>query len=480
MIKIKTTVTKGAAYMVVAQMIAIISAYIIHFSLGRYLGPEMYGIYGIIMALISMLTLILTSGLPQAVSKYIAEDSKKAYSIIKRTAKVQFMFSMVLFAIFFFGAKLIANLLNDKSLVGYIMLAAFVIPLKAMVCLYTSYLNGKHYFKRSALLLNLYAIYRIIFILVLAYFFYVRGALFGIIISSAISLVLVLISIREKDDKYDFDIKKVIRFAIPVSMFTVLLTFLLSLDLYMVKSLLGSNELAGYYTSAAVISQMPYQLFSVLSFVLLPAISHSVANKLFIRTKMLINESMRYILILLVPMVLLISAMSKEIVSVIYSSKYIAAAEPLSILTFGLGFFILFFILTTMINASGKPKLSLGILLLVIPLNFILNFIFIKSYGLKGAAISTTIASFVAMVIASAYIYKKFKTVIPFKSLVKILMAGSIIYYIALNVSLSKYLVIVEGGVLFVVYIGILLLFKEIKKADIIRFKSLNPFKKSV
>lgn len=480
MIKIKTTVTKGAVYMVTAQMIAIISSYIIHFGLGRYLGPSMYGIYGVIMALVSMLTLILTSGLPQAVSKYIAEDNKKAYSIIKRTAKVQFMFSLVLFAIIFFGARVIANLLNDRSLVGYIIIAAFIIPFRAMTFLYNSYLNGKHYFKRVAFLSNLYSVYRVIFIFILAYFFYVKGVLFGMILTSTVSLILVLLSIKEKNDEYEFEVKKAVKFAIPVSIFTVLLTFLLSLDLYMVKSLLGNNELVGYYTSAAVISQIPYSLFSALSFVLLPAVSHSIANGLVVRTKRLINQSMRHILILLVPIVLLISAKSEELVSLIYSSKYMAAVEPLSILTIGLGFFILFFLLAIMINASGKPKLSLGILLLVIPLNFVLNFVLIRSYGLKGAAISTTIASFVAMVIAGSYMYKRFKTIISFKSLVKILMAGLIIYFIALNVSLNKYLLGVEVGVLFVLYIGILWVLKEIKKGDIIRLKSLNPLNKGV
>ena len=480
MIKIKTTVTKGSVYVVVAQMFMIVCAYIIHIGLGRFLGPEGYGIYGVIMALVSMFTLIVSSGLPQAVSKYIAEDSKKAWSIIKRMAKVQFIFSLCLFAVFFFGAKIIANLLNDESLVVYIRIISFVIPLRAMTYLYSAYLNGKHYFKRAAFLVNLYSVYRVIFIFGLAYFFYVKGVFFGLIITSVVSLILVLLSIKDKGDVYEFDVKKAIRFAIPTSIFTVLLTFLLSLDLYMVKSLLGSNELVGYYTSAAVISQMPYQLFSALSFVLLPAVSHSIANKLVIRTKRLINQSMRHILILLVPLVVLISAKSQKIISFIYSSRYIAAAEPLSILTIGLGFFVLFFILTTMINASGKPKLSLFILLLVIPLNFVLNFVLIRTYGLKGAAISTTIASFVAMVIAGGYMYKRFKTIVSFKSVVKILIAGLIIYFIALRINLSKYFLVAEVVVLFALYIVILWVLKEIKRGDIIRFKSLNPFNKSV
>ena len=57
-----------------AQAAFAASGYAIHIGLVRLLGPSDYGIYAVVISLMTMVNLILTTGILQAVSKYLAHD----------------------------------------------------------------------------------------------------------------------------------------------------------------------------------------------------------------------------------------------------------------------------------------------------------------------------------------------------------------------------------------------------------------------
>jgi len=61
-----------------------ISGYVIYFGLARLLGPALYGIYGIVLFLISIVNVIVASRVSQAISKYVSAGEN--VEIIKRTA----------------------------------------------------------------------------------------------------------------------------------------------------------------------------------------------------------------------------------------------------------------------------------------------------------------------------------------------------------------------------------------------------------
>lgn len=61
-----------------AQAAFVASGYAIHIGLGRLLGPAEYGTYAVVISLMTMVNLILTTGIPQAVAKYVAYDDGSA------------------------------------------------------------------------------------------------------------------------------------------------------------------------------------------------------------------------------------------------------------------------------------------------------------------------------------------------------------------------------------------------------------------
>jgi O-antigen/teichoic acid export membrane protein len=77
----KQSVLRGTIYLMAAQAAFVASGYAIHISLGRLLGPSEYGIYAVVISLMTMVNLILTTGIPQAVAKYVAHDDGGAWQV---------------------------------------------------------------------------------------------------------------------------------------------------------------------------------------------------------------------------------------------------------------------------------------------------------------------------------------------------------------------------------------------------------------
>ena len=184
-----------------------------------------------------------------------------------------------------------------------------------------------------------------------------------------------------------------------------------------------------------------------------------------------------YLLLLLILGALLVSATSKNLISLVYTARYVDAAPSLSIsiLTLGLTFLTLFVILTTIITASGKPKVSMTVALILIPIDIVLNLTLIPIYELRGAALATTITAFIGLVIAASYVFMRFGTLMSPISFVRISGASLIIYFVALSYSFSGVLLVANYMFLFLVYFGLLWVFKEIKKEDIDVIKDIMP-----
>ncbi|MCK4734412.1 MAG: polysaccharide biosynthesis C-terminal domain-containing protein, partial [Methanophagales archaeon] len=125
------------------------------------------------------------------------------------------------------------------------------------------------------------------------------------------------------------------------------------------------------------------------------------------------------------------------------------------------------------ITASGRPRISMLIVLVLVPLSIVFNMFLIPLYHLEGAALATTLTSFLGVCFAAGYVFKRFKTLIDAKSLVKICVASIVIYVIALRLSLPLIYLPVLYVLLFALYFGILFLMKELSEEDLKAFKGI-------
>lgn len=461
----KSSLVKGAFYLTVASIVFMLSGYGVNIWLGRHLGPEAYGLYGIIISLVTLINLAQTSGLPLAVSKYIAADVNHSDAIYRTGFYIQITSTSLVSLMFFLVSGTIASVLKESTITPYLKFASFVFPFYSMYALMGGYYNGRHFFKRQAVINILYSLSKIILIIFLVILFRLYGVIAGFIISPIFALLGGFV--LPKKTLYHFPYKTLILFSLPLIGFAIFSNLLQTIDLFFLKSLLDSNKVAGLYTASQNISRIPFFALSALSGVLFPSISKKLSAELHEEASAMIYQSLRIVLLVLTPTVTLMSVTSKDLITFIYSDKYVNGSVPLAVLTIGIGFLVIFTILCNIMSGAGKPKIALTISAFGVLVTSLSCLVLIPRFGMTGAALSTTIGGIVAFVIALTFIHQIFKNSLPVKSALKILTAAFFTYFVANFLVISSLLLIIKYMILFIFYMILLILMKEVSRGDI-------------
>jgi O-antigen/teichoic acid export membrane protein len=389
-------------------------------------------------------------------------------------------------------APVFSAILGDPQLTRLFRISTLIIPAFAAASFYFSYFTGLHRFNIQAFLKIMRSVMRVGFIISLAYIFKLPGSIIGYIIApAAVFLIaygidklkvdkeIAASSSTPRNDKPYFDWHKLTSYAWQIVIFFLAYELLISIDLYLVQGILKNDYLTGIYNASLTLGRIPYYLFYALTVILLPVISKSTFEKNFEKTARIISQSLRMMLILLIPGIILMSLYANQIIRIFYSNRYQEAGYPMSILVWGVGFLTIYYVLCFVMSGAGIVKKPMYISIIGLALNSVLNYFLIKKYGLTGSAIATTITSAIITFIMLYYIWIDFKVVIKLKSFLKMVLAGFIIYLAALYLPRGQWTFILSSLILFALYIGILMFLGEIKKEDILSFKnSLMPKKK--
>lgn len=464
---------RNSVYIMAAQVSLLFSGVVINFFLGRFLGPNLYGQFGIVYAIATILNLLLTPGLLQSVSKFVAENKPQAGSIAKRMLKHQLLAGLVLGAVYYFFASPIAVILKDASLATLLKIQAPLVVIYALSSVYAGYLAGIGKFGRNATELLIYSSSRLIMTFILAYFFSLAGAVAALPIAASIGLAYFFFSSKIKKSGF-YSTGGVYAFAVPLTLFTGLVAIFLNIDLFLLKALLQDNALVGYYTAAGVVARIPYFVLSALGIVILPAVAGKLAAKK--SAKQFVQDSLRYVLIILLPSAAVMSATGKPLIMLLYRSEYAAAGLPLSVLAVGTAAITLSYLFAVVVNAAGRPEFSAAVAAGMLALSAALNLALIPKYQLAGAAIATTLTSIIWTIIMFAIVYGKIGNPINYSSLAKISAASVFIFAIALQIDLqNKFLLPLLYPALGITYLIALFAVKELRKEDFKRLLDLAP-----
>jgi len=476
----------GTIYLMLAGIATIVSNYLVSIGVARLLGPELYGVYGVLMSLYLINRAFLNTGLPKAVSRFISGSEKNIGEIFRFSFKLQFVIAIVFALVYILFSSVIASTLNDSSLKYYIMfLGITIIPLSLLAMNLSGFINGLRLFKIQAKLKILLPTLKIFFVfsfLLLGYKLW--GALIGYFISVLLTLLLSQYFLKRYANKVTLKTtksgfyKKVLIFSAPLTVAAFGFALLRHINILFIKSLLQDNLAAGLYNSAFILSNAPFMVFSALPFTLLPSVSKSVSDGNIILTKKYISNSLRGLLLLLLPITLIISATSKNLITLFFTDSYSLAAPILQVLIFSSGILVIFKTLNSIITGIGKPKLEMVAVIVMFLFLSILNIFLIPSLGILGAAYSSLITSLIALGISASYVFYRFRILIKISSLIRITICSLIIFFIALLTNFSGIYLIFHYAFLFLIYFILLYLFGEIKSADWNLFRKIFNKKK--
>ena len=476
---------RSTFWLIASEIIFNLSGYIIHSFVGRILGPADYGRYGLVVTMTTMIIILVGNGIPTAMAKYISEifdtNPRMVLAIKRKAAILQTAIIGTLTILFFLSAPLIARALSDESLTNLFRISSLIIPSFALASFYFSWYTGMHKFNVQSILKTLRSVFKVLTIVGLAWAFKVPGSILGYALA-AFSVFLVAFSYdrlsvtrnlkkaakaQKQATETPFPTSKLVNYAWQVVVFFLAYELLISIDLYLVKGIMRNDYLTGIYNAALTVGRIPYYVFYALTIMLLPVVSKTTAANDHAKTNAIISQSLRLMVIFLVPSVILMAQFAEPIIRIFFSAKYTDAALPMSILVWGVGFLTIFYVMSFVLNGAGKTKISMYISLFGVVINTALNYILIKKYGLVGSAAATSLTSMFVTFIMLYYLIKEFGSVMKISSLAKISAAGVIMYFVSMFFSKGQIIFILWSLLLFSLYLAVLYFMGEIGSKDL-------------
>ncbi|MEY4744189.1 MAG: hypothetical protein RL272_134 [Candidatus Parcubacteria bacterium] len=166
-------------------------------------------------------------------------------------------------------------------------------------------------------------------------------------------------------------------------------------------------------------------------------------------------ESMKYLLVVVMPLAFGIATLAEPIVLRVYGRAFAGAVAPLQILIFSLIFAFLYWPGGSLLNACDRQAQNTGIMGVTMVVNIILNAFLIPRFGAPGAAFSALVGNLVlwAGVMLAAGKLAVYDRKAFAMTAVKIAFAGS---FMALSITILKpflplLLLIPAGGLVYVV-----------------------------
>ncbi len=363
--------------------------------LARYLGPSNFG-----LLIVALTTLVLVAdiadigtntGLIRFVSSNLESDTNKAYSFLRLSLEIKLIAWAVSFLVIFFLAPFLASgIFHKDELELPLKLIAFGIGGALFFTFATSALQAfQRYFIWS--LINILTNFlRLVLILALVYssFLNVESSLVVYILLPFFGFFVTLFIIptgKILQSKNEFSLaKELIKYNLPVAVFTAIAAFSAKLDTYLNAILLPAREVGIYSAANQLVAIMP-QLVSALGFVAAPKFASFQTNHqmlVYFKKFQFFVSGLCIVGILSIPFLV-------YLIPLLFGPLYQEAVVPFIFLFLGM----LIFLFSIPVHHSvifyfARPDIfiwvSLGHLVIIGGLGYLM----ISNFGLIGAAIT--------------------------------------------------------------------------------------------
>jgi stage V sporulation protein B len=471
---------RGTLYITAAKAWFMVSGYAIYFSLPRLISTEQFGLYQVVIGVVSVVNAVLIIGTSQTVSKYVSQEPDKAESIKAGALRAQVIVGGLVSTCFFLLSPVMASYLNDSRLTGYFRLASAIPLFYSFYAVFTGYFNGKKQFLKQASIDMTYSTLKATFIVLLAWFGYgVWGSVGGFALAAGSILVIASIAARGGGGGERVAVRGLFAFQFYLLASTLIINLLQKTDLILVKALSSSDRTAaalnaGYYGAAVNVANITFQIIVSITFVIFPLVSEATFNKEVSRTRVYVANTLRAVMIIMIPVATIFSANAASILGLVYPADYRCASSALSILAFGALLFGLLYVMTTVITASGRPLVTLALGAGSLLANATLDFFWIPRYGISGAAAGVVASMLVGVVGSVIYLSLTYGQLFSVWSLIRLGGSAGIIYVLSLSFAPeSKLLTLVKLAALLVLFPLLLLIAGEIKKSDLAALRGI-------
>ena len=431
----------GALFIGFAKAFFMVAGFLQRVLLARVISPAEYGAFSVVNNAISTVNNTMVQGTIQSVSKFTAEDDARAGAVQRAGLKMQAVLGLLVAVVFILAAPIIARFVKAPEHVSLFRLAAAIPMVYAFYAVYVGTANGLRKFHFQAGFDVGFSTAKTILLLAGAVVgrmlgHSVAGAFVGFIAAALVILMVAGRTIGMPAGQHKFPAWRLIAFMGGTLLYTLLINLALNYDLMLLRRFAGSaapgapaDVLASAYEAMRTLALLTYQALLVVTFVVSPLVSRATFTADREATATYVRQTFRYALILGVALAVTLSARPAALLAIVYPKAYGVGAQALPILAAGIVALALLSIAGSIVTASGRPDVAIGLVGLTLAVGSALAFAMVPGSEpgaamLTAAALATAGGMLAGLLAALVYLWRRFDALPPLLSVLRVCAAG--------------------------------------------------------
>jgi len=412
----KLEIYRSSAVAFIIKGISIVLGYVFSYLIALYYGAQGMGIFSITQTLISILAIISILGFDVAIVKFFSE--KKSVSRIKemyyKILKIVIPLALFVSIITYLSSPLLKDFFNDEDLLYSIRIASFgIFPLSVL------FINSEGL--RGMKDIKLYSIFKFVMIplvssMILLFVYKSQlldfeGIIFsyvvGIYITFFFSMFFWLKKINVPSSYNSVSsFKNLLNISIPM-LLTTSLFYIINWTDTIILGYYDTSYNIGIYNIAVKMSMASSIVLFSINSIAAPKYSELFSLNKMSEFKSMVKFSSKLIFWISVPIIIIIAYKAEFFLS-IFGEEFKQGKIALYILLLGQLVNIICGSVGYILMMTNKQNLLRNIIFLAALVNIILNILLIPSYGILGAALSTTISMILWNITSLIYVYKEY------------------------------------------------------------------------
>lgn len=403
-------IISGSIWALTAQVGAAFFIFLINIFIAKYYGAEVLGILAVINAFLILLTTITVFGTNVSIIRLLPEHITKfsflsAYKLYHKVLLIVFFSSITVGFLFYLTSEFIASKILDKQyLSSYFKLISFFIFFRALTIFTTQSIRGL-FLKKLFALMQLLPYISNFFILIIISFFTLNDyfPLLSVLCAYFFTGIAGFVFIEKKFSKEikvkkkNIEIKNVSFKHIYSISTPMLVSSLSSLAIshtgIIILGIFRDDFYVGIYDVAIKLATLTVVILNAINSMTGPKFSEMYYSDNLKGLHFLAKKSSRLISFITIPIVIFIIFFGKKILMVAFGQEFIIAYPAVVILSIGQLVSAMCGSTGVFMNMTGNQKMYRNILIVTSVANIILNFLFIPSFGIYGAAIVSMLST---------------------------------------------------------------------------------------
>ncbi|OGY88587.1 MAG: hypothetical protein A2927_01825 [Candidatus Komeilibacteria bacterium RIFCSPLOWO2_01_FULL_45_10] len=462
-------IAKNTSYFTLALIVQKLISFVYFSYIAVQIGVANLGQYTFALFFTTILAVIIDIGIASVLVREVSKYRENSQKYLSAALAIKIPLAILTYLL----AVILIKLLDNPELVRQLVyLTGIIMVLDSFTLTFYAFLRGHQNLKYESIgtiifqlivagtgvvIVNLTRDLRILMLAILA------ASFFNFIYSLALVKTKLKLKFFCRADKTI--VKTILVITIPFALAAIFTRVYGYLDTVLLNQMINETAV-GYYS-------LPYKIVFSLQFIPMAFVAslYPAFASYFVNSKELLGKTfakaMVYLGMIAVPITFGAIALARPLILKVYTAEYLPSILPLQILVISLFFLFLNFPLGSLLNACDRQRRNTIHIGVVMVINIILNVILIPRYSYIGAAIASSLSTFI-MFLLQLYVARQ---ITPFSGkfligkFLRIVFSGAMMYGVLIYLlPVVNFLILVPLGA--VIYLGILYILKGFNRDD--------------